>query len=163
MLVGLSEKQIESLPKDKSIRGIKRTENQAKLAELYSQATVFLNPTYEDTFPTTNIESLACGTPVITYRTGGSPEIIDDATGFVTAPGDISAVRDCITKIRDNGEKYFSDNCRKRAETLFDKNEKFKEYIEIYSSIVNSGGNSRVVSLQKFSFASYASEVSHVA
>lgn len=54
--------------------GITRTNNVNELRELYAIADVFLNPTYEDNYPTTNIEAIACGTPVITYETGGSPE-----------------------------------------------------------------------------------------
>lgn len=41
---------------------------------MYTAADVFVNPTLEDNYPTTNIEAIACGTPVITYETGGSPE-----------------------------------------------------------------------------------------
>lgn len=72
ILVGLDKKQIESLPTN--IIGIERTNNVYELVELYTEATVFVNPTLEDNYPTTNIESIACGTPVISYRTGGSPE-----------------------------------------------------------------------------------------
>ena len=55
----------------------------------------FVNPTYEDNFPTTNIEALACGTPVITYDTGGSPEAVDKSTGFVVDKGDIAGIVRC--------------------------------------------------------------------
>ena len=81
ILVGLNKKQKESLPAN--IIGIERTESVHELAELYSMADVFVNPTYSDNFPTTNIEALACGTPVITYKTGGSPEAVDEKTGVV--------------------------------------------------------------------------------
>ena len=72
ILVGLSKKQIDALPK--GIIGIERTDSVEDLAELYSAADVYVNPTYEDNYPTTNIEAIACGTPVVTYSTGGSPE-----------------------------------------------------------------------------------------
>ncbi len=72
ILVGLSKGQIEQLPEN--IIGIERTNSVEELAELYTAADVFINPTLEDNYPTTNIESIACGTPVITYETGGSPE-----------------------------------------------------------------------------------------
>ena len=64
MLIGLNKKQQESLPAN--ITGLSRTENVNELAAFYSTADVFVNPTYVDTFPTTNLEDLACGTPVIT-------------------------------------------------------------------------------------------------
>lgn len=138
VLVGLNEKQIESLPKEKSIRGIRRTESQKELAELYSKAICFVNPTYEDTFPTTNIEALACGTPVITYKTGGSPEIIDKETGFVVEQGNITAVRDSIDKLYIVDYKQISAKCRKRAELLFNKNQRFEEYLKLYKELTGS-------------------------
>jgi len=72
ILVGLSKEQIENLPEN--IIGIERTNSVQELAELYSAAYVFVDTTLEDNYPTTNIEAIACGTPVITYETGGSPE-----------------------------------------------------------------------------------------
>lgn len=79
VLIGLSNVQIVSLPSN--IIGISRTENQTELAGIYSTADILFNPTYEDNYPTVNLESIACGTPVLTYDTGGSPEFtkyIDD-------------------------------------------------------------------------------------
>lgn len=72
VLVGVTEKQKNNLPSN--IIGINRTNNIEELAEIYTVADVFVNPTLEDNFPTVNLESAACGTPVITYKTGGSPE-----------------------------------------------------------------------------------------
>lgn len=72
VLVGLNDKQSKRLPEN--IIGIKRTNNPKELAGIYTAADVFFNPTYEDNYPTTNLEALACGTPVVTYNTGGSPE-----------------------------------------------------------------------------------------
>lgn len=72
VLIGLNKKQIEMLPNN--ILGIERTENIQELVAWYSAADVFVNPTYEDNYPTTNLEAIACGTPVITYDTGGSGE-----------------------------------------------------------------------------------------
>ncbi len=71
VMVGVSAEQKESLPKN--IIAVPRTGNQQELVEYYNMADVFVNPTYSDNFPTTNLEALACGTPVVTYRTGGSP------------------------------------------------------------------------------------------
>ena len=69
VLIGLSDKQIKNLPQ--GIIGIKRTQNTQELAEWYSAADVFVNPTYEDNYPTVNLEAVACGCYVITYDTGG--------------------------------------------------------------------------------------------
>lgn len=74
VLVGLNNKQISKLKQYKNIIGIRRTENQDDLASLYSVSFALINPTYEDNYPTVNIEALACGTRVIAYDTGGCVE-----------------------------------------------------------------------------------------
>ena len=94
ILVGLSKQQIKKLPN--YVIGIERTGNVRELAGIYTQADVFFNPTYEDNFPTTNLESIACGTPVITYNTGGSPEAISKNTGVVIEKGKIENVAQWI-------------------------------------------------------------------
>ena len=76
VLVGVSEEQQKILPKN--IIGIKRTNNTKELAEIYTTADVFFNPTHEDNYPTVNLEAQACGTPVITYPTGGSVESVPE-------------------------------------------------------------------------------------
>lgn len=90
VMVGLSPDKIKTLPSN--IIGIHRTDNPTELAEIYSAADVFFNPTYEDNYPTVNLEAIACCTPVITYNTGGSPESVSTEHGFVVAKGDVSAV-----------------------------------------------------------------------
>lgn len=137
ILIGLSEKQIESLPKDKNIRGIRRTESQNELAELYSKAICFVNPTYEDNFPTTNLEALACGAPVITYRTGGSTEAVDEQTGYVIEQGDIQGIRNCLSKIELSDKDTLKHICRIRAENMFGKQDRFSEYIELYRNLIS--------------------------
>lgn len=128
VLIGLSTQQIKTLPE--GIKGIQRTENVQELAEWYSKASVFVNPTYIDNFPTTNIEALACGTPVVTYRTGGSPEAIDDRTGGVVEKGDIKGLKDMI--LQWINKEDVSPVCRKRAELNFDKNERYQDYLALY-------------------------------
>lgn len=76
VVVGLNEEQHKAMPK--SIIGIRRTDNQQELAMLYSASEVLFNPTYEDNYPTVNLEAQACGTPVITYKTGGSVESVPE-------------------------------------------------------------------------------------
>ena len=98
ILIGLSKDLIPKLPVN--IIGLEKTESVAELAAWYSLADVFVNPTHEDNFPTTNLESLACGTPVITYKTGGSQEAIDNNTGFVVEQGDIKGVIQSIQTIK---------------------------------------------------------------
>ena len=133
ILVGLSKKQISRIPTN--IIGIERTESVQQLAELYNIADVFVNPTYADNFPTTNIESLACGTPIITYKTGGSPESVDNKTGMVVEQGNLNDLKVAIEKITSNKSKY-SDPCRAKAVMLYNKQDRFNDYINLFNSLL---------------------------
>ena len=128
MLVGTNEETDKQLPDN--IISIRRTQNQAELAQLYAAADIFVNPTREDTFPTVNIEALACGTPVLTFQTGGSPEIIDKTCGSVVAKNDMDALQKEIERICTE-KPYSIGACTSRAKS-FDKNDKFQEYVKLY-------------------------------
>ncbi|HCI56456.1 MAG TPA: glycosyl transferase, partial [Bacteroidales bacterium] len=136
---GLESAQIKELPK--GIIGIRKIDNVQKLAEYYSAADLFINPTWEDTFPTTNLESLACGTPVLTYDTGGSREAISKDTGFVTKKGDIQSVLGIIKKVKKIGKQSYSEVCRKRAISMFRQEDRFKEYISLYKELLETKHN----------------------
>ena len=134
ILVGASDKEIKSAPSEMIVKG--RTESVQELVEFYSMADVFVNATYEDNFPTTNLESLASGTPVITYNTGGSPESIDEFTGVVVPKGNRDALLSSIKSVMKKGKQYYSDNCRKRALMNFDKQSRFQSYIDLYEDLL---------------------------
>ena len=136
ILVGLTMAQINLLPA--GITGIARTQNIQELASLYSAADIFVNLTYADNFPTTNLEALACGTPVVTYKTGGSPEAVDELTGIVVGKGDLNAARDAVIQVCERGKTYYSQNCRRRAEENFDKDSCFRKYIELYQELLKA-------------------------
>lgn len=133
VLVGLNDKQIAVLPE--GVIGIKRTESVDQLAELYSLADVFVNPTYVDNFPTTNIEALACGTPVVTYRTGGSPEAIDDKTGVVVNQEETNLLLPAVENLAKNKLSY-TKACRERAVRMFNKQDRFEDYVNIFNRVV---------------------------
>lgn len=132
-LVGLTEKQINSLPQN--IIGITRTESTHELSLLYSGAHVYFNPTLEDNFPTTNLESLACDTPVITFNTGGSPESVTEKVGFVVPKGDLKEVIKSINYLKNNNYK---NNCRNRAIEYYNKDDRFNDYIKLYKEIIKN-------------------------
>ena len=94
VLVGLSEKQIKDLPKN--IKGIQRTNSPQELAAIYTAADVFVNPTYEDNYPTVNLEAQACGTRVITYDTGGCKETLNTKESTLVQAGAIQVVAEMI-------------------------------------------------------------------
>ncbi len=131
-VVGLSEKQVKTLPP--GIIGIQRSQNVQELVNLYSESDVLVNPTYADTFPTVNLEALACGTPIITYRTGGSPEAIDEKTGVVVEQGNVKTLTEAILKMKK--KSLFAVDCRKRAERFFDKDKCYEECIKLYEQLI---------------------------
>ena len=90
VLVGLNDAQMQNLPKN--IIGIKRTNSPQELAEIYTAADVFVNPTYEDNYPTVNLEAQACGTPVITYDTGGARETVSRENARVVKTGALQEI-----------------------------------------------------------------------
>lgn len=125
VLVGLTETQMSMLPKE--IIGLKRTENAKQLAEIYTAADVFLNPTYEDTYPTTNLEAISCGTPAVTYNTGGSPESLTGGRGITVQVGDVKA----MFKAAQTLVGVKTDN-----PSEFDARKKYSEYEELYKNLL---------------------------
>lgn len=128
VLVGTDDNIDKLLPDN--IISIHRTQNQTELAEIYTAADVFANPTREENYPTVNMESVACGTPVVTFNTGGSPEMFDETCGAAVAKDDNDAMYNEIIRICE-AKPYSMEACIKKAKG-FDKNEKFGEYIRLY-------------------------------
>lgn len=132
ILVGTDEHVDRKLPE--GIVSVHRTQNQRELAELYRGADVFINPTREDNLPTVNMEALACGTPVITFDTGGSPEVPDQTCGIVVPKNDVAAMEQQIRRVCT--EKPFSrQQCLERAK-IFDESNCIRQYLKLYGSMV---------------------------
>ena len=132
VLVGTDENVDKQLLN--TVISIHRTQNQTELAKIYTAADVFVNPTREENYPTVNMEALACGTPVLTFQTGGSPEILDVTCGSVVPKNDIDALYREIIRICETAH-YSIEACLKKAKQ-FDKNEKFQEYIDLYRNLM---------------------------
>lgn len=128
VLVGTDDNVDLQLPE--TIISIHRTQNQTQLAEIYTAADLFINPTREEVFGLVNAEALACGTPIVTFKTGGSPEVIDDTCGCVVEKNDINSLVNKILYISKE-KPYSEQNCVERAKQ-FDKNNKFDEYLKLY-------------------------------
>lgn len=124
VLVGLDEEQLKNLPQ--KIIGIKRTNSVKELAEIYSSADVFLNPTVEEGLGLVNIEAIACGTPVVTYNTGGSPECVSEKSGIVVPKGDISGMLKAARTIQLDRNTVILQSHK------FDKEKKYIEYLNFY-------------------------------
>lgn len=132
VMVGLTANQIAELPSN--IIGIERTDSVDELVSIYYTADVFFNPTMEEMFGMVNIEALACGTPVVTFNSGGSPESIDDTCGFVIDKGDLSSAISSFDKIKRGA--FSSEDCIRRA-SFFDHNIRTKEYLRLYKKVVD--------------------------
>ena len=133
VMVGVTEKQQEELPK--GVVGIRRTENVRQLAELYSAATAFVNPTWQDNYPTVNLEAIACGTPVVTYRTGGSVEAVTEETGYVVEQGDVEGLLKAVREIKNKGKEQYTAKCRAYALANFHKEERYADYLKLYEDL----------------------------
>lgn len=133
VLVGVDKKTNKSL--NNRIISINHTNSVDELAEIYSEADIFVNPTYEDNFPTTNIEALACGTPVITFDTGGSGESLNNEVGKLIPQDNYYELLKSIKELVLN--EQLSKKCIKRAHD-FNKEEKFKEYLQLYNTLIST-------------------------
>ncbi len=129
VVVGVNKRQKARLPLN--IYGITRTENVEELALLYSIASIFFNPTHEDNYPTVNIEAIACGTPVVTYRTGGSSEIIEiTGAGKVVKKGDYQSVINIARKYK--GKKLI---LKREVYKMISHTRMVKDYINLYQEL----------------------------
>lgn len=135
VLIGLTTNQIKELPS--GMLGIKRTESIDELSQWYSSADIVLNLSHEETFGLTTVEGFACGTPGIVYNCTASPELISNETGFIVELGDISGIVTSIEKIVHNGKGFYSENCRERAKSMFNKDIQYNEYITLYDNLIN--------------------------
>ena len=141
VLVGrMTAEQKAALPSE--IVTIPRTADARELAALYSAATVLVNPTWQDNYPTVNLEAVACGTPVITYRTGGSPETLPsfpENSGIyaetVVEKGDIDGILRGILAFMSSDRAEMSKTYRKFAVENFDKQDRYKDYIGLYNDL----------------------------
>jgi glycosyltransferase involved in cell wall biosynthesis len=137
VIVGLQKKQQRLLPTNGRVIGVERTETADELVSLYAAADVFINPTLEDNFPTTNIEALACGTPVISFRTGGSGECVTPGTGVVVEKGDMEALLKAIRDVLTVDRSQTRMNCRSFANQYYNKTTQYSKYISLYKEILN--------------------------
>lgn len=104
--------------------GIKRTNNAYELAAWYTAADVFVNPTLEDNYPTTNLEAQACQTPVVTFNSDGAPETVMDGGGIVVE--------------RENYDALLKATLKGRLEMVSVKDKRFVggEYLALFSRML---------------------------
>ena len=129
VIVGTDSKQAKKLPSN--IVGIQRTDSVQELVKIYSAADVFINTTYEDNYPTVNLEAIACGTPVITYDTGGSPECLDDEVGVVVQKGNMQKMLEEVERKLTNEPSLHKSSPLDYRE-IFSKKSMFQSYWAIF-------------------------------
>jgi glycosyltransferase involved in cell wall biosynthesis len=134
ILIGLSRQQINSLPKN--IIGIARTENIMELVSFYNAADVYLNASIEETFGLTTIEAMACGTPAIVYNTTACPEVISADTGFIVEKKNLSGIIKAIETVKEKGKGYYSSACVQRVRKLYNKTDRYSDYLKLYNSLI---------------------------
>lgn len=128
VLVGTDETVDKLLPEN--IISIHRTANQTELAEIYTAADVYANPTREEVLGLVNLEALACGTPVITFNSGGSPECVDETCGMVVAKDDVAGMKEAILHTVE--DKPFTPEACMAYAARFNADDRFGDYIKLY-------------------------------
>lgn len=132
VLVGTDDEIDKNLPQ--SIISIHRTQNQKELAEIYSVADVFAMPTREENYPTVNMEAIACGTPVVTFDTGGCAETVDTSTGIIVSVNEIDKLIEAIDVI---SQEQINPEVYKKKVRNYSQDLKYMEYLELYSHVIS--------------------------
>lgn len=101
------------------------------LAEYYSMADVFINLTHADTLPTVNMESICCGTPVITYNVGGSAELVDSTTGIIVEEDDLDGIKKAVLSMRKSPLK----RCSEVGFAKFSNEVCYEKYVRIFEEL----------------------------
>ena len=148
IILGIKANQKSLLPSKKCI-GIPYTNSVDELAAIYTAADVFINTTLEDNFPTTNIEAMSCGTPIITFNTGGSPEPVLDGeeviiegncqltkVGGVVNKGDVDSLLNLARSIIKKGKGVYESCCIDKAVHLYNKRNQYLKYVELYKRVL---------------------------
>lgn len=131
VLVGTDDAVDAQLPD--GVISIHRTQDQRELAELYSAADLLVDPTREENYPTVHMEAIACGTPVLTFRTGGCAEMLTEATGAVVERNDVDAMEREIRRIC--AERPFTKEACIESAKRFAGDLCFLKYVELYGEI----------------------------
>ena len=133
VMVGVTDENISELPEE--IIGIKRTNSAEELAEIYTAADLFINPARDDNYPTVNMESIACGTPIITFDIGGCPETVFSGCGSVV-PMDINCLAEEIKRI-EKERPYKKEDCLEKSKST-NKEVHYNKYIGLFEDIIGN-------------------------
>jgi glycosyltransferase involved in cell wall biosynthesis len=117
-----------------------RVNNDRMLSTIYSAADLFVIPSLQESFGQTVIESLACGTPVVGFSSGGIPDMVRPGeTGWLAPTGDTNALRDAIAEaLSDDGKRVaMSARCRAVAVSEYSLEVQARAYSKLYETLVS--------------------------
>jgi glycosyltransferase involved in cell wall biosynthesis len=122
------------------VHGIPHQTDPAAVARCYQAADAYVHAARADTFPTTVLEALACGTPVVATGVGGIPEQVEDArTGFLVPSRDPKALADRLTHLLSDGSlrQRMAQRAVETARREFDLDRQVDAYLGWYHELVN--------------------------
>ncbi len=128
VMVGVNENLAKTLPNE--ILAFPRTQTVKELAEIYTAADVFLNPSRQETMGLTTVEAMACGTPVVTSNCTAVPEVVDENSGIVCENLEIETIKSAILEVLSKNYP----NTRKRAEQ-YEKQKQYLKYLNQYEKL----------------------------
>lgn len=132
IIVGCTQEQKDNFKQYENVTCIGYVNDRQELADIYASSDVFINLTHADTLPTVNMESICCGTPVITYNCCGSPELVDSDSGYVVEENDVDSL---LLRIKQIKEKPLHFDVKEKQKK-FDKSTCYNKYLDIYNSIL---------------------------
>ncbi|MBI5591085.1 MAG: glycosyltransferase [Deltaproteobacteria bacterium] len=112
-----------------------------KLARYYQSADVYLHASHADNFPTTILEAMGCGTPVVATRIGGIPEQVEDGvTGFLVPARDAAAMTERIMRLQEDEwqRKEMGFNALQRVRKHYSLARMVDQYIDWYAEIIRN-------------------------
>ncbi len=137
VIIGCVKDDKDKLPE--SVIALDYVTNRNELRKIYSACDVFANCTREDTLSLINIEPQLCGTPSVTYDNTGVKETVDNKCGFSVPTGDSKAFFETLMKVKEKGKASYSDDCIKWAQTKFNRNKNYEQYIDLYNEVIRKG------------------------
>ncbi len=118
-----------------TIKHVERTENKEVLIKYYQESDLFVNLSTEDNLPTTTIEALACGLPVLTYDTGGARDLVNETCGIVLSTHEMRDVTKAIDQIRQKGKAHYQPYSIAQSKK-FDQKEMIQAYLNLYQEVI---------------------------
>jgi glycosyltransferase involved in cell wall biosynthesis len=125
----------EPLPSHVNLRRTGHLQDERQLAEVYSAADFLVTPSYAETFGLTNVEAMACGTPVVAYYVGPTSEyILPDETGLLAALGDTRELALRIAQMLEqrHQRERMGENARALVQREFTIEQQTRKHVELY-------------------------------